>query len=403
MGLFDWFRTQPTEDRFARLVMKTLRQIGDPRTATYDKAEFRLTFPEGGESQGATLNLRNLYIEYCNAPRKDRGALLRRSCIGLARRIEPPEEFEDARHDLLPTIRPKSMIEVLRLEAEIKGSEWKGMAALPLSEHLAVCLVYDMPTTMEFVGEELLDQWGVSLYEASEIARQNLEQKEFAVGKVGEHLYVFVNSDAFDASRMLLLDPIRSFDLIGQPVALPLNRDSLLITGADDVEGLGMLAMLAEKKQGEPRPICPIPHRLVGDEWQAWLPPPEHPHHDAFRMLELKYLYGEYAEQKPLLEKRNQQTGEEVFVASFGAVERDGKVLSYSVWSKGVPTWLPKTEFVSLFDPDTKETWFVPWERLDDSLGARMTPLDHYPPRWFVDDFPTPQEIERLQPENWSS
>lgn len=400
MGILDWFRGRPTEDQFARLMMKTLRDVGDERTPTYDKAEFRLTFSASGDG-AETLNLRNLYIEYSNAPRTERATLLRRSCVGLARKIEPPDDFEDARPDLLPTVRSKAMFEVMRLEAEIEGSAWRDMPALPLSEHLVSCIIYDLPTTMQFVSQDLLDKWGVSLYEASEIARQNLEQREFAVGKVGDHLFVFVTNDAFDAARMLLLDAIRGLPLNGDPVALPLNRDSLMLTGADDVEGLGLIADLAQKKKDEARPICPIPHRLVGDEWEAWLPPADHPHYEAFRMLELGYLYGAYAEQKPLLEKRFEKRGEAVFAASYSVVERNGKLLSYSVWTKGVPAWLPKTEYVGLYDPERKQTWFVPWAKLH-QLGDRLLPLDDYPPRWFVDDFPAAEEIESLGPENWN-
>ena len=222
------------------------------------------------------------------------------------------------------------------------------------------------------------------------------------IGKVGDHLYVFVSGDAFDATRMLLLEAIRSFELNGPPVAIPLNRDSLMVTGADDVEGLEILATLAEKKKDEARPICPIPHKLVGDEWVAWLPPPDHPHHEKFRLLEQGFLAGEYAEQKSLLDKRHEQTGEDVFVATFSAAERDEKLMSFCVWSKDVPTWLPKTEFVGLYETDAKHADFVSWDRLLAVVGHLMTPLDCYPPRWLVEDFPSKDQIEKMSPEQWA-
>lgn len=402
MGFLDRFSRTPTEDKFAQLVMKTLQQVGDQRQATYDKSEFCIDFSENGEDVG-TLNLRNLYIEYCGKTADERVDFLRQSCIGLAKQFEVPEVFEDAKHDLLPTVRSKSMTEVMRLDVEIRGgaSNWAELATIPLSDYLEICLVYDLPTTIYFVTKEMLEKWDVSAYEAAEVARENLEQREFMVGKVGDHLHVFVSGDAFDATRMLLLEPIRSLDLNGLPVALPLNRDSLMVTGADDVEGLELLATLAEKKKGEARPICPIPHKLVGDEWVAWLPPPDHPHHEKFKRLEAEYLFGEYAEQKALLDKRHEQTGEEVFVASFSPAERDEKVMSYCVWSKDVPTWLPKTEFVGLYDPETEHAEFVSWERMEAVAGHLMAPLDCYPPRWLVDGFPSRDEIEKMGPENW--
>lgn len=401
MGIFERFVRTPSEDKFAQLMMKMMREVGDQRQASYDKAEFRLTLSEDGE-ESATINLRNLYIEYCGKTSRERSAFLRRSCIGFAKQVEVPEEFEDAKHDLLPALRSKAMSEVMRLDVEIQGSKWLELAAIPVSDHLEACLVYDLPTTIQFVTKEMLDKWGVSLFEAAEDARRNLEQKESVIGKVGDHLYVFVSGDAFDATRMLLLEQIRSFDLNGPPVAIPLNRDSLMVTGADDAEGLEILATLVEKKKDEARPICPIPHKLVGDEWVAWLPPPDHPHHEKFRLLQQGFLAGEYAEQKSLLDKRHEQTGEDVYVANFSVAERDEKIMSFCVWSKDVPTWLPKTEFVGLYETDSKHTDFVSWDRLLAVAGHLMTPLDYYPPRWLVEDFPSMDQIEKMCPEQWA-
>lgn len=400
MRPFKRFFRPPTEAEFARQVVKTLARVGDKRQATFDQDEFRLVFMEDGKHAG-TMNLRNLYGEYCNSPRKSRSLLLRRTCAALASQFELPDEFEDVKPDLLPTIRPKSMLEIMRLDVEIQGGTWNEMPSLPLSDHLEVCLVYDLPTRMQFVMQPMLETWGVTLYEASEVARQNLEQREFAVGALGEKFYVFVTGDAYDATRMLLVDRIRALPVNGQPVALAINRDSLLVAGSDDEEALGWMADLAEKKRGEPRPLCAIPHLLVGDDWQTWRPPLEHPHYQKFRTLELRYLYGEYGEQKSLLEKLHQTTGEDIFVASFGVIERDGKTLSWSLWSKGITSWLPETDYVGLGDAEREWTGFVPWDVLRAEVGHLMQPMDRYPPRWLVAEFPSPEQIARMQPENW--
>ena len=213
------------------------------------------------------------------------------------------------------------MIEVMRMDVEIKGSTWTELATVPVSDHLVACLVSPLPTTMRFVNLDDVNRW-VSIYEAMEVARQNLAEREFSLASIlGQRIFIFLTGDAFDATRLLLVDKIRSLELTGRPVALPLNRDSLLVTGSDDVEGLRMMADLAEKKQDEPRPVCPIPHVLVDDSWEPWLPPADQPHYARFRTLELRYLYGEYTEQKALLEQRHQKTGEDVFIATYSVIE----------------------------------------------------------------------------------
>lgn len=124
-------------------------------------------------------------------------------------------------------------------------------------------------------------------------------------------------------------------------------------------------------------------------------------HYQKFRTLSLRYLYGEYSEQKALLEKLNQSKGDDIFVASFSVIERDGNARSWSLWSKGVTTWLPETEYVGLSDAQRGWTGFVPWDALRAEVGHLMQPLDRYPPRWLVDEFPSEEEIARLRPENW--
>ena len=43
-----------------------------------------------------------------------------------------------------------------------------------------------------------------------------------------------MTGDAFDAARILLLDRVRSLKLTGEPVAMVVNRESLLLTGSED-------------------------------------------------------------------------------------------------------------------------------------------------------------------------
>lgn len=400
MGFFDRFFGPPSKERFAKLFASALRRAGDNRIATFDKAENRLIHTKDGEEVGIT-NLQNLYTEYCNAPRGERKAMLARVCKAILNPMEMPEEFEDVKPDLLPTLRTRFMLEVLRLDTEIAGNAPMALPAVPLTENLVVCLVYDMPSTMKFVTQDNLDTWGVTFDEALDVARANLIERPANMLSVGDKLFIMANGDSYDGTRVLLTEQIRSLKLSGQPVAMPVTRDSLLIAGSDDVEGLTMMLTVAEKKQGEARPLCPIPLRL-NDEWETWKLPVNHSLYGQFKEQELRHVAGEYEEQKGLLEKRNEKAGVDVFVASFSALRKNDELLSYCVWSKTVPTWLPKTDFVSLFDPETKKSLFIRWERLFEVAGSIMQPLQYFPPRFFVDDFPSEEQIAQMEAEDWT-
>lgn len=157
-----------------------------------------------------------------------------------------------------------------------------------------------------------------------------------------------------------------------------------------------MMADLAEKSLEEPRPICWIPHRLRGDTWEEWMPPTDSPVFDRFRVLRLRHWSGDYAEQQDLLNRINDRTGTDEFVASFTVAEKDGHVLSYSVWTKDVPTWLPETEFVGFVRSESEVVGMVPWDRVRATVGSLMKLTDHYPVRWFVEGFPTAEQIAAM-------
>ncbi len=399
MGFFDRFFGPPNEHKFARIMMQALRNAGDDHTAVYDKVGFRLVRSKDGQ-EGGVMNLHNLFKEYCKTPSKDRAAWMARTCVGLLNRVDLPEDFEDVKPDLMPTVRPRSMFEFLDLKTAISGGKSMNIASLPLTEQLVVCLVYDLPSAMQFVSQKNLDDWGITLYEAYEIACQNLAELPFSMLSLDEKLFVVQSGDAYDGTRVLLKDHIRKLKLNGHPIAMPATRDILLITGSDDVEGLTLMLALADQQKDEARPLCPIPMQLVADDWESWLPPTDHPAYRGFKDLECKFNYVEYSDQKDLLEQKlDLEQDNPVFVATYSVLERDDKVLSFSVWSKSVPTWLPKTDCVGLFDPEVNSHRFIRWEKLQNIVGSMMEPLDLFPLRWYVNDFPTEEQIVQMEPE----
>lgn len=399
MGLFDRFFGPLTQDKFAKIVAQSLRRCGDDRRATYDKANFRLLHTKEGKDAGVT-NLVNLFKEYTAAPKEERSAMLIRVCKGFVNRMEMPDDFEDVKPDLLPSLRNSSMLEIMRLEGEIAGKPALDPVHLSLTDELVVCIVYDLPSSMRFIVQEDLAKWDIAFYQALEIAQQNLIEREFRAISLGTNLFIIETDDAYDGTRLLLKDTIRNMKLDGLPIAMPITRDCLLITGSEDVEGLGIMATLAQKKINDARPLLPIPLKLDGDEWEKWLPPSDHPHFRQFKELEVGYLYGEYAEQKKLLDQRNEQAGRDIFEATFSAMERDGVVVSYCAWTKGVVTSLPKTDYVGLFVPEPKSMRFVRWENLQKIAAEIMLPLNHHPPRWLVEDFPSEEQIAQMAVEH---
>lgn len=403
MGLLDRFFGPPGPKQFAKIMEKAVRRAGETLPCTFDEKEFRLVYREG-EKEVRVLQLANLHLEYNKLPRKERDAWLKRTCVAMVNPMTLPDDFEDVKPDLMPSVRPRGLIERMRLDAVVKGETPQEMAHFPLTEHLVVCLVYDLPNSMQFVMQERFESWNVTPYEALEIAIENLATRECPIMALGDGFYIIETGDSYDATRLLMKDLVHKLSFQGSPVALPISRNTLFMTGSDDEKGLGIMIQLAEHKKDDPRPLCPVPIILQDDDWVTWLPPKGHPHFEAFHLLELNYLGGEYTDIKPLLEQCNEQTETDVFVASFSSLERDATVRSFCTWSNGVATWLPKTDYIGFFEPETESVHFGEWDRVIEVLGDRMTPLDCYPPRWSVaeDSFPNADELARIGVEDWS-
>ena len=186
-------------------------------------------------------------------------------------RVKPelPADFAEARANLRPKLWSRSITEHLRLKRLYSGPPEGGLdlPCQPIGEHVLACLGYDWPESVQSINQENLEQWGVSVYEALEAAKQNLDESTLSVAKIGDHLFSFVSGDSYDAVRLLLVDRIKEFDLTGIPVAMIANRDSILITGSDDAVGLAMMAELAAKGLEEPYSLSGVPLILDDGEW----------------------------------------------------------------------------------------------------------------------------------------
>ncbi|MFO1023209.1 MAG: DUF1444 family protein [Planctomycetales bacterium] len=405
MNFFSRFFGPPSRDAFAAIVLKCLRQVGDDRVGVYDKAESRLVFTRDGKEAGS-MSLPNLHLEYCNLPRNMRNKWLRQVMVGMANPMEIPEDFEDVKPDLYPSVRTRSTLAFMALDAELRGEGALDVPVLPLSDHLETILVYDLPSTVQFVAADHLEKWGVTLYEAYEVALQNLKEKPANVGVAKnkddrELLYLISNGDSFDATRMLDLAKISRMTFSGLPVALPITRDCLMITGSEDEEGLALMLAYATQDQSSPRPISRFLHILMDDDWQTWSPPETSPSFEGFRMLSLGERYGDYEEQKRLLDLLHEKQDVDVFAATFMTREHEGKTVSFGVWTENMPIWLPETEYIGFLTREKDLVGFVPWDRARKVLGSKMECLPYHPPRWLVNGFPSEQEFAELKPEVW--
>lgn len=393
---------RPDRDVFARMLVDSVRRSGPSLPIAYDPESFKLELGEGAGRQ--LYFLANAYREFCDASASRRGAVLARWTRMIQRTDETPSSWDELRPNLLPRLRDRAHYALVPLRLRLQGMDPPEYAARPVAEHLALGLVHDLPESVAELPASQFADWGVPLDEAYAVARQNLERlSREPFERIARGVFASPWHDSHDASRLVLADVVRRLGVRGTPVAMVPSRDALLVTGADDVEGLGVLASVTEKLLEQPRPLSGIPVWLDDDGWRPFLPDDEHPHAQAFARLRVGSILRDYAEQKSLLDTLHERDGIDLFVASYTAVQHrhTGRVASFCAWTRGVDALLPRTDDVVLTDPDetdeARRFLRVPWTELTAVAGAKMEALDLYPPRWRVTRFPDAAELEALR------
>jgi hypothetical protein len=385
--------------RFAARLMRAMRKMGVTDELRFDAAENRILRLRDGKVTG-TFNLNNIYRTYRQHPRAGRAGYLRILVQGL---LTPekglPDEFDLARSDLRPRLWSRASFEQMRLRYRHDGE--RSIVDLPLEpigEHLLNSLAYDWPQSVQTINGERLAAWDVTLYEAMEVARQNLAEATLGYVQIGDNLYSFTSGDTYDASRLTLIDRIQDLEVVGRTVAMVPNRHSLFISGSEDELGLTIMADLAEKALLEPYPLSGVPLILDGDEWVDWMPAEDHPLHRRFRRIELNWIGPLYAIQKEHLDAIHDREEIGIFVASFSAVRKaDEEIVSYCVWGEGVESLLPVThKVVFMMHGHDGPVALGDWDRVVRHAGDLLEQTDDYPRRYRTRGFPDAAALEAI-------
>ena len=97
-----------------------------------------------------------------------------------------------------------------------------------------------------------------------------------------------------------------------------------------------------------------------------------------------------------MLDKLHIKNGEDVFVATFSGTQApDGRVLSYATWTETTNSLLPKTD-VLLLGRIGGNLYMVEWQKVLDAVGDLMEPVDIYPPRYRVREFPADEQLAAM-------
>ncbi|MEZ4239629.1 MAG: hypothetical protein R3F59_26440 [Myxococcota bacterium] len=381
---------QDARDWFAVRVQSILATVGV--AAEYDVEQFALRIGGGG----CVSWLGNRFDEYRGAPAEDREDILLHVARGIveASHASPlAPRVEDARPHLRPRIRQRAQLVILGLQMEADGLDPDDVlhAFVPVSDDLGAEVVYDTPTHIVSIPGDRLAAWGLPPDEALRVAVDNLRAstpRPFV--HRGDGVWMADAGDSYDSARLLLTDEIAALPLDGEPVALPANRDTLVVTGADNIGGLYRVLEEAMRAIDRPRINTLQPVVLRQGRWQDWLPAASHPMREAFGELAMLTRGTSYAVLKDLLVARHERDGVDLFVASYGMFrQKDGRTpFSHAIWPR-VRGLLPEADLVSVFHPDDPRYIVVPRPVLLRMAGHLLDPVPElHPPYHAFDGVP---------------
>lgn len=393
MGFFDFFKSTPSPERFATIAANGLRAEGYSAPIQVDQPGFRLLLGADGEH---IFNLDNFYRDYCRASRAERKIVMQRyakSMIGN----ELPTAFADAKSKLLPILRSRSMIEYVALTATGDLGVPGLPAYQPFSTDTVLMLAYDTEHSMMTLNESMLADWGVSFATALAVATDNLRDATVAsFEQVAPGLFIGTWDDAYDTSRLLFPDMVYQLGVGGEPLVMIPTRSRIIVVSANDrAAQLTMIGLARQFVEEEGRQVSALMYRY--EQGSAVEYAPSDPEVASLLAEFLRStLAGDYASQKEMLEKSHEETGIDIFVASYQVLssQRTGLQASFSVWAENVDTLLPETDLVALVSSAELEDGrsgppkLVAWHDLQAATGAFKRLPDRYPPRYELVNFP---------------
>lgn len=319
------------------------------------------------------------------------------------RQPQLPASFEEARPHLRPLLRGRWHFEMPRLQAEMEGADYDGhLATMPFSHDAVVALGYDLDDHTWYVDPGHLSTWKISFQEGLKQAIQNLraiETPPFHALEGGVRMGGW--ADGYDTSRILLPEVMRQCGIADELILMiPSRRVGILAAPAGSVDAqlhmLGYARTWIEEHGGL---ISTAMFRYQDRRVTTYTPSNAHL---ATKLGDLQKIAASalYVEQKDLLKALHARQGRDIFVASYSVAERPNGWLTACSWTKGITSLLPRTDLVSMVivDPkggDQHRTKILDWETMRALAGARLQPVDGFPPRFQVSDFPSDDELAR--------
>ncbi len=377
-----------TEKKLARDIGRVAESI-DP-TISYEylpeSREVKLNSAEDKYGGPIMIFLGNLYLKVSDLPRKDRIPTIEGF---ISDALNPPERSPDEEINSLGLrIRTDFEISFRNRHVELMGHEPPPSICVPHGD-LLVEVVSDKEESIYLARSDDLAEIGVSEEQAVEIAAARLRRHTGSDQweQLEDSIWISAYQDDYDFARLVAAGDSASFPFQGSAIVFAPSHAVCLISNTADAEVLTRMVEIGYERSASHRSLSEQLWTMDDDRlWREWMPASSSPSASVAQLQAMRELDKQYADSKELLE---QSLGDEdVFVASFQAIQNNSGLSSYSAYTINLPSYLPRSEFVAVVDPELPEedeiVGRVDWDTFQAIVGDdSMLAVEAMVPAWF--------------------
>jgi hypothetical protein len=295
---------------------------------------------------------------------------------------EEPARWEDVRDLLIPIVRLRSFFSQV---GERPKAHWL------VGGDLAAGVMVEHPKLVIYVTAEMLTDWDVEAEVLFKTAQRNLARR--TRGKLEERspgLFQTPWNDTRDASRLALPSLFTNGDhrVAGQPVAVALSRNHVLVTGSEDPLALdAMFAVVRERFDREDF-LSPVPVILDEDRWLDYVP-----ENSLWRDLIATHRAELYRQQGLDLDKHYADQNDLLVALLLPVRVQERLRFTLTNWPGPVDTLLPMADWVTLGKIGSPNLRAYAWADAHQHFGNYLQKESLFPTRFRTSGFPTQAEL----------
>ena len=374
-----------SEKKLAKEIARVAKSIDPSLLAEYisDAREVRLKSQAEDAKDPVSIYLGNLFLKLENMSKKER---LNSIDAFLRDVLTPPDLSPDEVIDSF-ALRVRTDFDI-----SFRNSHFTQMGHTPPSSvlyrrgDLLVEIVSDSEESVATISPEDLAELDVTQEEAIRIAGAKLRRYTDAEQwqELEESIWLSSYQDDYDVARLMAADDNVVLPINGTPIVFAPSHSVCLVTDAINAGTLARMIEIGNEAAQSHRPFSQLLWSTRdGRNWEAWQPEANTDAVDVVDLQTMRELAGQYEETKDLLERA---LGEDVFVASYQAMESAEGLVSYFAYTFDLPTYFPHTDFVALVDPersgDDTVVGRVSWDEFATVLGPEFEDVQDVTPRW---------------------